>query len=98
MELSITGPNDEKMLKVLGQQVRDEIAALPGVTQVSLQNTRPYEISIEVSEASLQRNGLSFQQVAQIVRARSLDLPGGSIKTEGGEILLRTQGQVYWGT
>ncbi len=81
MELSITGPNDEKMLKVLGQQVRDEIAALPGVTQVSLQNTRPYEISIEVSEASLQRNGLSFQQVAQIVRARSLDLPGGSIKT-----------------
>ena len=98
MELSITGPNDEKMLKVLGQQVRDEIAALPGVTQVSLQNTRPYEISIEVSEASLQRNGLSFQQVAQIVRTRSLDLPGGSIKTEGGEILLRTQGQVYWGT
>ena len=98
MELSITGPDDEKMLKVLGQQVRDEIAALPGVTQVSLQNTRPYEISIEVSEASLQRNGLSFQQVAQIVRARSLDLPGGSIKTEGGEILLRTQGQVYWGT
>ncbi|MBT3736823.1 MAG: efflux RND transporter permease subunit, partial [Gammaproteobacteria bacterium] len=98
MELSITGPNDEKMLKVLGQQVRDEIAALPGVTQVSLQNTRPYEISIEVSEASLQRNGLSFQQVAQIVRARSLDLPGGSIKTKGGEILLRTQGQVYWGT
>ncbi|MDC6450926.1 efflux RND transporter permease subunit [Pseudomonadales bacterium] len=97
MELSITGPNDEKMLKVLGQQVRDEIAALPGVTQVSLQNTRSYEISIEVSEASLQRNGLSFQQVAQIIRARSLDLPGGSIKTEGGEILLRTQGQVYWG-
>ena len=97
MELSITGPNDEKMLKVLGQQVRDEIAALPGVTQVSLQNTRSYEISIEVSEASLQRNGLSFQQVAQIIRLRSLDLPGGSIKTEGGEILLRTQGQVYWG-
>ena len=97
MELSITGPNDEKMLKVLGQQVRDEIAALPGVTQVSLQNTRSYEISIEVSEASLQRNGLSFQQVAQIIRVRSLDLPGGSIKTEGGEILLRTQGQVYWG-
>ncbi|MFT6433704.1 MAG: multidrug efflux pump subunit AcrB [Candidatus Azotimanducaceae bacterium] len=97
LEISITGPEDERMLKVLGQQVRDEIAALPGVTQVSLQNTRPYEISIEVSEASLLRNGISFQQVAQVIRARSLDLPGGSIKTEGGEILLRTKGQAYWG-
>ncbi len=97
LEISITGPNDERMLKVLGQQIRDEIAALPGVTQVALQNTRPYEISIEVSEASLQRNDLSFEQVAQIIRARSLDLPGGAIKTEGGEILLRTQGQIYWG-
>lgn len=97
MEVSITGPQDEKTLKILGQQVRDEIAALPAVTQVSLQNTRPYEISIEVSEASLRRNGLTFQQVSNVIKSRSLDLPGGSIKTDGGEILLRTKGQAYWG-
>lgn len=93
MDIAITGPTDERTLKVLGQQVRDDIAALPKVTQVALSNTRPYEISIEVSEESLRRNGLSFSQVAQAVRAGSLDLPGGSIKTTGGEILLRTKGQ-----
>jgi multidrug efflux pump subunit AcrB len=97
MDIAITGPKDERTLKVLGQQVRDDIAALPSVTQVALSNTRPYEISIEVSEESLRRNGLSFSQVAQAVRAGSLDLPGGSIKTSGGEILLRTKGQAYWG-
>jgi multidrug efflux pump subunit AcrB len=97
MDIAITGPEDERTLKVLGQRVRDEIAALPEVTQVSLANTRPYEISLEVSEASLRRNGLSFQQVATAVRVASLDLPGGSIKTEDGEILLRTKGQAYWG-
>ena len=53
MEIAITGPHDERDLKQLGQQVRDEIASLPDVTQVELSNTRPYEISIEVSEASL---------------------------------------------
>lgn len=97
MDIAITGPTDERTLKVLGQQVRDDIAALPNVTQVVLSNTRPYEISIEVSERSLRRNGLTFSQVAEAVRAGSLDLPGGSIKTSAGEILLRTKGQAYSG-
>lgn len=97
MDIAITGPEDERTLKVIGQQVRDEIASLPDVTQVSLANTRPYEISIEVSEAALQRNGLTFSQVANAVRQGSLDLPGGSIKTNSGEVLLRTKGQAYWG-
>lgn len=98
LDIAVTGPTDERTLKVIGQQVRDDIAKLPGVTQVELRNTRPYEISIDVSESSLRRNGLSFDDVAQAVRNRSLDLPGGSIKTSGGEILLRTKGQAYWGS
>jgi multidrug efflux pump subunit AcrB len=97
LDIAITGPRDERSLKELGQQVRDDIAQLPAVTQVELANTRPYEISIEVSEASLRRNNLSFDQVAAAVRTGSVDLPGGSIKTAAGEILLRTKGQAYWG-
>ncbi len=97
MDIAVTGPTDERELKVIGQQVRDEIAALPGVTQVELGNARPYEISIEISETSLRRFGLTFQQVANSLRSASLDLPGGSIKTNAGEILIRTKGQAYWG-
>lgn len=97
MDIAITGPRDERALKELARQIRDDITLLPGVTQVEVANTRPYEISIEVSEASLRRNGLTFDQVANAVRAGSLDLPGGSIKTDAGEILLRTKGQAYWG-
>ena len=43
-------------LKVFGERIRDSIASLPGVTQVELNNARDYEISIEVSEESLQRH------------------------------------------
>ena len=31
------------------------------------------------------------------MRSSSLDLPGGSVDTAGGEILIRTEGQAYWG-
>ena len=97
VDVALAGDLDERSLRVLGQRVRDELVALPGVTQVELTTTRAYEISIEVPEASLRRHGLSFDQVAAAVRRTSLDLPGGSIKTRGGEVLLRTKGQAYWG-
>jgi multidrug efflux pump subunit AcrB len=97
LDIAITGPQDEGALKETAQQIRDDIVQLPGVTQATVANTRPYEISIQVSEVSLKRFNLSFDQVAAAVRSGSLDLPGGSIKTSAGEILLRTKGQAYWG-
>jgi len=70
---------------------------MPEITQVSVTNTQPYEISIEVSEDALRSYGLTFDEVARAVKMSSLDLPGGSVKTSAGEILLRTKGQAYVG-
>jgi len=98
LAVAVSGPGDEATLKRLGERVRDEISAIDGITLVELNNARPYEISIEVSEESLRRHGLTFDQVARAVRMSSLDLPGGSVKTEGGEVLLRTKGQAYIGS
>ena len=97
INLAVYGEADERTLKHLGEKVRDEISALSGITLVELASARPYEISIEVSEDDLRRHGLTFDQVANMVRRSSIDLPGGSVKTAGGEILLRTKGQAYRG-
>jgi HAE1 family hydrophobic/amphiphilic exporter-1 len=67
------------------------------ITQIDLVGVRPYEIAVEVSENDLRRFGLSFDQVVQAVRTGSIDLPGGRIKTEQGEILVRAKGQLYTG-
>jgi len=97
LNVAIAADADERSLRELGDRVRDEITQLPNVSQADLVNVRPYEISIEVSERDLRRHGLTFDQVANAVRRSSLDLPGGSIKTEGGEVLLRGIGQAYRG-
>ncbi len=97
IDVAVWGDTDERSLKVVAEHVRDELLAMPGITQVDLTNARPYEISVEVSEEKLQRYGLTFDQVARAVRFSSLDLPAGSVKTEGGEVLLRTKGQAYRG-
>jgi len=97
IQIALSGDVDERTLKTYGQRIRDDIAALPGVTQVDLSNARNYEISIEVAEETLRRHRLTFEQVLEAVRKSSLDMPGGSIKTRRGEILLRTKGQAYTG-
>ena len=97
VDIAVSGNMDPFTLKQVTERVRDELTALPGITQVDIVSAPPYEISIEVSEHALQRHGLTFDQVADAVRRSSLDLPGGSVRTEGGEILLRTIGQAYRG-
>lgn len=97
LKIAISGRLDERDLKRLGQRARDEISALPQVSQAALQYDRPYEVSIEVSEETLRRHGIDLETVAAAVRNASLDLPGGSVKTRGGEILLRAKGQAYRG-
>jgi multidrug efflux pump subunit AcrB len=70
---------------------------LPEVSLTELTAIRPYEISIEVSESTLDRYGLTFDAIVAAIRRSSLDLPAGSLKTATGEILLRTKAQAYSG-
>jgi multidrug efflux pump subunit AcrB len=95
--VSVYGDVNERTLKEFAKQVRNEIVTLPGVTRAEFFGERPYEISIEVSEFTLQGYGMTLSEVAQAVRRGSIDLSAGAIRSEGGDILVRTKGQAYVG-
>jgi len=75
-------------------KVRDELLKLPNVTQVAISGLRPYEISIEVPELTLQRYGLSLNEIAQAIRNTSQDIPAGTLRTDAGEVRIRTLGKI----
>lgn len=97
MRVNVTGETDERSLKEIAEAAREELVLLPSISQVVTEYSRPYEISIEISEEMLRRHGLTLSAVANVVRRSSLDMPGGSVKTAGGEILLRSINQAYRG-
>jgi multidrug efflux pump subunit AcrB len=97
LQIAVFGDTDERTLKELGKELRDDLSMLDGISTIALNYVRPYEISIEISEDTLRRYGITLEQVARVVRNTSMDMPGGTIKTKGGEILLRAKGQAYWG-
>jgi multidrug efflux pump subunit AcrB len=91
----LSGELSEKELTKLGEQIRDEVSNIPGITLAALKAVRPYEIAIEISESTLRQYGLTFDQVTRAIRSSSVDLSAGSVKTDTGRILLRTNQQAY---
>ncbi len=93
--VGISGELPERRLRALGERIRDGLSALPAVSQVELQEVRDYEISIEIPANTLEAHGLTLQEVAAAVQRSSLDLAAGTVRTAGGEVLIRTLGQAY---
>lgn len=79
----------------LGTFFARTFGGVPKISQVEIAGTRPYEISIEVSEERLRELGMRLSDIAQAVRGTTLDLPGGSVRTERGEVILRALGKRY---
>ncbi len=94
IKVGITGPElmsaeSELELRAVCEQVRDEILQLPSVSQASIEGARPYQIDIEIPEETLRKYGLTLRQVAQIVRRENIEMPGGDLKTQAANVLLR---------
>lgn len=93
--IQISGDLDERSMTELAEQIKLDLLSHPDISSVDIWGTRDYEIAIEINEHTLQEYHLTLGQVANIVAASSIDLPGGSVRTENGDIMLRTVGQAY---
>lgn len=88
IRLALHGNLPERDLKRLAEDLRRQVSQLPGASIVELFGVRNEEVSIELSEAALRRYGLTFDEVAAAVRSSSLNLSGGSVRTDAGELTL----------
>lgn len=89
VSLALYGDQPEMVLREMAETVRDRLLMDPDITQVEVTGIRDYEISIEIPQNTLRAYGLTLDGVASIVRRASVDVPGGAIKTEGGDVLVR---------
>ena len=94
IKVGVLAPQSEKkvddlQLRALAEKVRDDLLQLKEVSQIKLEGARDYQIDIEIDENTLRKYGLTLQELAAIVRRENLELPGGTLRAEGQELLLR---------
>ncbi|MCX4240933.1 efflux RND transporter permease subunit [Paraliomyxa miuraensis] len=90
ISLILYGDQDDALLRSLAEWTRDQLLEDPEITQCDLLGAPAHETSVEVPLAKLREHGLTLEGIAQVISASALELPGGAIKTDGGEVLLRT--------
>ena len=97
MSLAVFGDLDEASLRYWAETIENDLLQLPEVTLVNINGGRDLEISIEVSEETLRHYGLTLDDIARRVGEFSVDVPGGTLRTASGEILIRVQDKRYTG-
>lgn len=91
MSIAVYGDLEERVLREMAETVRDELLQDPEITRIDVSGVRDMEIGIEISRDRLRAHGLTLRQVADIIGRSALELPGGSVKTTQGEILVRVK-------
>jgi multidrug efflux pump subunit AcrB len=93
--IEVYGSGNEALRKETARELRDRLLAQPAISLVETFGSRDYEISIEPSEEQLRVYGLTFEEVANAVSNNSLDLGGGDVRSDRGDISLRARDQAY---
>lgn len=89
ISLALYGDTEEWNLRLAAEMVRDRLSQDRDIGPVELSGAREYEIHIEVSQENLRRYNLSLPEISARVKQIALELGGGSLDTETGEILVR---------
>ncbi|MBN2430623.1 MAG: efflux RND transporter permease subunit [Acidobacteria bacterium] len=87
--LVVYGNQSEKLIRRVAEEIRQDLLRDPRITLVELAGVRPLEISIEVPQAQLRAYNLTLEDVARTVSRTAVELPGGGVKTDSGEVMLR---------
>ncbi len=91
MGVALHGSIDLLELKRLADEVRRDMAQLPGGSRATVWATLSEEVAIEVSEEQLRRYDLTFDEVAQAVRGASVNSSSGNVRTAVGDVQLRAR-------
>ena len=96
--VSVFGDLDQRTLTQLAHQIEDGLLAQPEVSLVVLRGVRRPEIRVEVPQAQLRSLDLTLGEIANAIDRAALDVPAGTMRTPGGDILLKTTERRYFGS
>ncbi len=94
VELALSNGGDLAKLQAIGEDtIQPRLERLSGVASVNVSGGYENEIEIVVNEEKLKGYGLTIDQLAGILRAENLNLPGGEVRKGKQELTIRTMGE-----
>ena len=89
----VSGDVPEQRLREAAIRVRDDLLDREGLSEIVMVGDRKREIWVEVRPERLEEHGLTFGEMGRVLAESNLDLPAGQIKSDTGNIRVRTVGE-----
>jgi len=93
MWLGLQSELPEMATRQIAKSVQDEIERIPGVSSAAPAGLRNIELRVEVSPEKLRAYGLTIARVMDAISARQADIPGGTMKLDRNEYIIRVLGK-----
>jgi len=94
MVLGISGYDDlSKIQQVAEYQIKPRLERLPGVASIAISGGYERIVQIKIDIDRLSANKITMEQLATLLRAENINLPGGEIIEGNEKILIRTTGE-----
>ncbi len=87
--ITIAGDIGERPLTRLAEELRQDLTSRPFISRVETWGARQEEVTVELSETALRQYGITFGEVAAVIRNNSINLSSGRVKTATGDVQLR---------
>jgi CzcA family heavy metal efflux pump len=93
MFVNVGGDVGIARLKKIAEEIRDRIEGIPGVIRADVTGGLEPEVQVNVDVYRMNAYQISFDDVANAIRAENLSIPGGSIDTKEKTLTVRVPGE-----
>ncbi|HPR17900.1 MAG TPA: efflux RND transporter permease subunit [Candidatus Cloacimonadota bacterium] len=94
IDIILTGNLDARQLyEIADQNLKDRLSQIEGVASIDISGGQEREIQVKLDDRMVSQNMISLPQIAQIIAAHNLDLPGGQFQEKDQEYSVRMEGK-----
>jgi len=93
LSFTIFGDLKPLRLKRIADAIEDDVLNLPGVARIVTQGKRKEEIRIVLDPVRMHRLRIATADVVRLIQGWNVNAPGGRLKSERGEKIIRIAGQ-----
>ena len=91
MKFSLSGKMPLTRLRLLGDKtVKETLERIEGVASAKIQGGEEEEIHVNINQGKVAAMGLDMQMLSNLLRNSNINRPGGSLKNEQTQLLVRT--------
>lgn len=91
INMSFTIPKENAYL--IADRIKDDLEDIPGISKIQVSGLAGREIWVEMDPEKMNSFGLTFERVAMALKARNMNVPGGTITFGKSEYFIRSLGE-----